>query len=345
MCARLTSLDSTRNRLGKLAPWRQEIRDQGGKAVSKVTVIGSGNVGATVAQYVAEKDVADVVLIDIVEGMPQGKALDLMEGAPIHGHDRKIVGTNNYADTKNSDIVVITAGIARKPGMSRDDLLKINAGIVQTCAKEALKNSPDAIFVVVTNPLDVMTYLAWQTTKLPTERVVGMAGVLDSARFQTFIGMELNMSVQDVRAMVLGGHGDLMVPVPKYSTVNGVPITDLMPADRVEALCKRTRDGGAEIVSLLKTGSAFYAPGASAAQMVEAILKDQNRLLPCAVYADGKYGLKDVYIGLPCVLGRQGVKQIVELKLESNEQNALKKSAESIRENIDAMNKLLAAAV
>jgi malate dehydrogenase len=311
--------------------------------VSKVTVVGSGNVGATVAQYVAEKDVADVVLIDIIDGMPQGKSLDLMEAAPVHGHDRKIFGTNNYADTKGSDVVVITAGIARKPGMSRDDLLKTNAGIVQGVAREALKNSPDAIFIVVTNPLDVMTYLTWQTTKLPAERVIGMAGVLDSARFQTFIGMELNMSVQDVRAMVLGGHGDLMVPVPRYSTVNGIPITELMPKDRVEALCKRTREGGAEIVSLLKSGSAFYAPGTSVVQMVEAILKDQNRLLPCAVLANGQYGLKDVYVGLPTVIGRSGVKRIVELKLDKEDQDALKKSADSIREQIDAMNNLLVA--
>jgi malate dehydrogenase len=313
------------------------------RKVSKVTVIGSGNVGATVAQYVAEKDVADVVLIDIIEGMPQGKSLDLMEAAPVHGHDRKLFGTNDYKDTKDSDIVVITAGIARKPGMSRDDLLKTNAKIVQGCTKEALKNSPNAIFITVTNPLDVMTYLTWKTTNLPSERVIGMAGVLDSARFQSFIGMELNMSVQDVRAMVLGGHGDLMVPVPKYSTVNGVPITELMSKERVEALCQRTRDGGAEIVALLKSGSAFYAPGASAAQMVEAILKDQNRLLPCAVYANGQYGLKDVYVGLPAVLGREGVKRIVELQLEQTEAQALKKSADSIRENIDAMNQLLVA--
>lgn len=311
--------------------------------MSKVTVIGSGNVGATVAQYVAEKDIADVVLIDIIEGMPQGKSLDLMEAAPVHMHDRKLFGTNDYKDTKDSDIVVITAGIARKPGMSRDDLLKTNAKIVQGCAKEALKNSPNAIFIVVTNPLDVMTYLTWETTKLPTERVIGMAGVLDSARFQSFIGMELNMSVQDIRAMVLGGHGDLMVPVPKYSTVNGVPITELMSAERVDALCKRTRDGGAEIVALLKSGSAFYAPGASATHMVEAILKDQNRLLPCAVYANGQYGLKDVYVGLPTVLGRSGVKKILELDLGKDELAALQKSAASIRENIDAMNQLLVA--
>jgi malate dehydrogenase len=334
-----------KTRLGKLAPDDKTHRAQGGKAVSKVTVIGSGNVGATVAQCVAEKDVADVVLIDIIEGMPQGKALDMMEAAPIHGHDRKIHGTNDYADTKDSDIVVITAGIARKPGMSRDDLLKINAGIVQTCSKEALKHSPNAIFIIVTNPLDVMTYLAWQTTKLPTHRVMGMAGVLDSGRFQTFIGMELKTSVQDVRAMVLGGHGDLMVPLPKYSTVNGVPITELMPKDRVDALCQRTRDGGAEIVALLKSGSAWYAPGASAALMVEAILKDQNRLLPCCVYADGQYGLKDVYVGLPAVLGREGVKKIIDLKLDDSETAALKKSADSIKENIEAMNKLLAATV
>lgn len=309
--------------------------------MSKVTVIGSGNVGATVAQYVAEKDIADVVLIDIIPGLPQGKGLDMLEAAPIHGHARNIFGTENYADTRGSDIVVLTAGIARKPGMSRDDLLKTNAKITQTCVSEALKASPDAIFIVVTNPLDVMTYLTWQTTKLPTHKVIGMAGVLDSARFQAFIGMELKMSTQDIRAMVLGGHGDLMVPLPKYSTVNGVPITELMPQDRIAALSQRTRSGGAEIVELLKSGSAWYAPGSSAAQMVAAVLKDQNRLLPCAVYADGHYGLKDVYIGLPAVLGREGVKKIVELKLSDDELNALKKSADSIRENIEAMKKLL----
>lgn len=309
--------------------------------MSKVTVVGAGFVGATVAQHVAEQDLADVVVVDIVEGMPQGKSLDLMEAAPILGHDRKLFGSNDYKDTKDSDIVVVTAGIARKPGMSRDDLLKINAGIVQGVIKETQKQSPDAIYIIVTNPLDVMTYLAWQTSKLPTARVIGMAGVLDSARFQAFIGMELKMSVKDVRAMVLGGHGDLMVPLPRYSTVNGVPIPELMPADRVKALCERTAKGGAEIVELLKTGSAYYAPGASVAQMVGAILKDENRLLPCAVHAEGQYGLKDVYIGLPAVLGKGGVKKIVELKLTDDEKAALKKSADSIRENIDVMNKLL----
>lgn len=311
--------------------------------MSKVTVVGAGFVGATTAQYVAEKDIADVVLIDILEGIPQGKSLDLMEAAPIHGHDRKIHGTNDYKDTKGSDVVVITAGVARKPGMSRDDLLKINAKIVRDVSENLLKHSPDAIFICVTNPLDVMTYLTWKTTKLPTSRVVGMAGVLDSARFQSFIGMELNCSVTDVRAMVLGGHGDLMVPLPRYSTVNGVPITELMSAERVEALSQRTRDGGAEIVKLLGTGSAYYAPGASATVMVEAILKDSNRLLPCCVFADGQHGLKDVYVGLPATLGREGVKKILELKLTDAEVAALKKSAESIKENISAMDKLLVA--
>lgn len=310
--------------------------------MSKVTVVGAGFVGATVAQHVAEQDLADVIIIDILEGVPQGKALDLMQAAPILGHDRKIVGTNDYKDTKGSDIVVVTAGIARKPGMSRDDLLKTNANIVQGVIKETQKNSPDAIYIIVTNPLDVMTYLAWETLKLPAAKVMGMAGVLDSSRFQTFIGMELNVSVRDVRAMVLGGHGDLMVPLPRYSTVNGISITELMPADRVEALCKRTRDGGAEIVNLMKS-SAYYAPGASVAQMVSAILKDENRLLPCCVHADGQYGLKDVYVGLPTVLGKGGVKKIVELKLTADEQAALKKSADSIRENIDVMKQLLVA--
>ncbi|HEY9716005.1 MAG TPA: malate dehydrogenase [Trichormus sp.] len=311
--------------------------------MSKVTVVGSGFVGATVAQYVAEKDLADVVVVDIIEGMPQGKSLDMMQAAPINLHDRKLFGSNDFADSKGSEIIVITAGIARKPGMSRDDLLKINAGIVKDVCEKTVKHSPDAIYIVVTNPLDVMTFLAWKTTKLPSTRVIGMAGVLDSARFQTFIGMELGMSVEDIKAMVLGGHGDLMVPLPRFSSVNGVPITELLPKEKIDALCKRTATGGAEIVELLKSGSAWYAPGASVSQMVEAILRDKNRLLPCAVYADGEYGLKDVYIGLPAVLGKAGLKKIVELKLNSDELGALKKSADSIRENIDLMNKLLVA--
>lgn len=314
-------------------------------AVNKVTVIGAGFVGSTVAQYVAEKDLADVVLIDIpdLESVAQGKALDLRQAAPINGHSRALTGTSDYANSKGSDIVVITAGIARKPGMSRDDLVKTNANIVRTVSEKAVKQSPDAIFIVVTNPLDVMTYLTWQTTKLDPKRVIGMAGVLDSARFQAFIAMELNVAVEDVRAMVLGGHGDLMVPLPRHSSVNGIPITDLISDDRIEALSKRTRNGGAEIVELLKSGSAYYAPGASVSQMVESILKDKNRLLPCAVYAQGQYGLKDVFVGLPAILNRQGLKEIVEIKLTADEQAALKKSADSIKEQIAVMNKLLVA--
>lgn len=311
--------------------------------MSKVTVVGAGNVGATVAQYVAEKDLADVVLVDIIDGLPQGKALDMLEASPVSYHDRKMVGSNDYADTRGSDIVVITAGIARKPGMSRDDLLKTNAKIVQDVAQQTIKHSPDAIYIVVTNPLDVMTYLTWKTTKLPYQKVIGMAGVLDSARFQTFIAMETGFSVEDVRAMVLGGHGDLMVPLTRFATVNGIPISELLPKDKINALIERTRDGGAEIVKYLKAGSAYYAPGASVSQMVESILRDKNRLLPCAVYANGEYGLKDVFIGLPAVLNRSGLKKIVEIKLTDEEASALKKSAESIRENIDKMNELLVA--
>jgi len=311
-------------------------------ALSKVTVVGSGFVGATVAQYLADNNLSDVCLIDVIEGMPQGKALDMMQAAPITSHDCKIVGTNDYADTKGSDIVVITAGIARKPGMSRDDLLKTNANIVKEVAEKTIKHSPDAIYICVTNPLDVMTYLTWKTTKLPSSRVMGMAGVLDSARFQTFIGMETGMSVQDVRAMVLGGHGDLMVPVTSNATINGVALSEFLSKEKIDELVKRTQNGGIEIVNLMKS-SAFYAPGRSVVQMVEAILKDQNRLLPCAVHADGDYGLKDVYIGLPCVLGKEGVKKIVDIKMNAEETEALKKSAASIKENIDLMNKLLVA--
>jgi malate dehydrogenase len=313
--------------------------------VSKVTVVGAGNVGATVAQYILEKDLADVTLVDVVEGLPQGKSLDMLQVSPVHYHDRQIEGSNSYEATKDSDIVVITAGVARKPGMTRDDLLKINANIVKDVASNAIKYSPNAIFIVVSNPLDVMTYLTWKTTKLPHNKVIGMAGVLDSARFQTFIAMETGFSVEDVRAMVLGGHGDLMVPLTRFATVNGIPISEFVSKDKIDALVSRTRDGGAEIVKHLKTGSAYYAPGASVVQMVEAILKDKDRLLPCAVLADGHYGLKDVYIGLPCVLGREGLKKIVDIKLNDEEAAELKKSAESIRENIDKMNELLSVAV
>jgi malate dehydrogenase len=309
--------------------------------VAKVTVVGAGFVGATAAQYICGEDLADVVLIDVVEGLPQGKALDLLEASPLLGHDRRIFGTTDFADTKDSQIVVITAGIARKPGMSRDDLLKTNAGIVQGVTKEAKKFSPQAIFIVVTNPLDVMAYLTKKTTGLPANQVVGMAGVLDSARFQTFIAEELKLSAEDIKCMVLGGHGDLMVPLPRFSSVNGVPLPEIMPQNKIDALMQRTRDGGAEIVALLKTGSAFYAPGVAVTVMVEAILKDKKRLLPCSVWTQGEYGLKDIYMGLPAILGKQGVEKIVELKLTESEASALKKSAAAINENIEAMNKLL----
>ncbi len=312
--------------------------------MAKVTVVGAGFVGATVAQYICGQDIADVVVLDVIEGLPQGKALDLFEASPLLGNDRKISGTQEYADTKNSQIVVITAGIARKPGMSRDDLLKTNANIVRAVCKETHKHSPDAIFIVVTNPLDVMAYLAKQTTGLPANRVIGMAGVLDSARFQSFIAEELNISSEDVKSMVLGGHGDLMVPLPRFTSVNGIPLNELLSAERIEALAQRTRDGGAEIVALLKSGSAFYAPGVSAALMVESILRDKRRLLPCSVYTQGEYGLSDLYIGLPIILGKQGVEKIIELKLTKDELAQLRKSAASIKENIDAMNKLLVTA-
>ncbi len=312
--------------------------------MAKVTVVGAGFVGATVAQYVCGQDLADVVIVDVIEGMPQGKALDLFEASPLLGNDRKLTGTQDYADTKDSQIVVITAGIARKPGMSRDDLLKTNANIVQSVAKETRKHSPDAIFIIVTNPLDVMAYLAKETTGLPAHKVIGMAGVLDSARFQSFIAQELNVSGEDIKCMVLGGHGDLMVPLPRYSSVNGVPLTELLSAERIEALSQRTRDGGAEIVALLKSGSAFYAPGVSVALMVESILRDKRRLLPCSVLAEGQYGIKDIYIGLPVILGKQGVEKVFELKLTAEETAQLKKSATSIKENIEAMNRLLVTA-
>ncbi len=311
--------------------------------MSKVVVIGAGNVGATAAQYIVDRKLADVVLIDIVEGLPQGKALDLLQAGSPSNHDCSIIGTNDYADTKDADIVVMTAGIARKPGMSRDDLLKTNANIVQSAIKEAHKYSPNAIFLIVTNPLDVMTHLALKTTKLPMNRVLGMAGVLDSARFETFIAMELKVSVKDVRALVLGGHGDLMVPVTSLASVSGIPLLNLIKPDVLSNLIKRTQDGGAEIVSLLKTGSAFYAPGASVAFMVESILRDQNRLMTASVCPGGEYGLKDLFIGLPCVLGRSGVKKIVELDLTTQEMGDLNKSAAAIKESINKMNELLVA--
>ncbi|MBD2489282.1 malate dehydrogenase [Aulosira sp. FACHB-615] len=309
----------------------------------RVTIVGAGRVGSTLAQRIAEKNLADVVLVDIVEGMPQGLALDLMEARGIELHNRQIIGTNNYADTANSEIVVITAGLPRKPGMSRDDLLRTNAKIVVEAAKNAIAHSPNAIFIVVTNPLDVMTYLAWQATGLPRDRIMGMAGVLDSARFETFIALELGVLPADVKAMVLGSHGDLMVPLSRYATVNGIPITELLDAATIESLIARTRNGGAEIVELIQTGGAFFAPASATSMMVESILLNQSRLLPIAVYLEGEYGLKDVVIGVPCRLGCGGIESILELNLSESEIAALHNSAKSVRKNIERSQEILAA--
>lgn len=303
----------------------------------KVTVVGAGNVGASVAQYVVEKELADVVLIDVLEGIPQGKALDLLEAGPVHRYDCHLMGTNDYKDTADSDIVVITAGMARKPGMSRDDLLMKNADIVRTVTSEVVRHSPHSILITVTNPLDAMTQLAWKVSGFPRHRVIGMAGVLDSARFRTFIAMDLNVSVENVTAFVLGGHGDSMVPLPRYSTVAGIPITELISKDRIDALVKRTRDGGAEIVALLKAGSAYYAPGASVTEMVEAVLKDKHKVLPCSVYLDGEYGIKGLFVGVPVKLGGSGIEEIVQIKLTPDEDAALKRSAASVQELVDKL--------
>lgn len=308
----------------------------------RVTIIGAGKVGSTLAQRIAEKNLADVVLLDVMAGLPQGLALDLMEARGIELHDRQITGTTDYADTADSDVVVITAGLPRKPGMSRDDLIKTNAKIVVEAATEAITHSPDAILIVVTNPLDVMTYLAWQATQLPRDRVMGMAGVLDSARFQAFIAMELGISPSDVHTMVLGSHGDLMVPLPRYSTVSGVPITELMDAGIIERLVERTRHGGAEIVELMQTGSAYFAPASSTSLMVEAILLNQSRLLPVAAYLQGEYGLQDVFIGVPCRLGWDGIENVLELRLTEAEMAALHASAEAVRRNIEQATEMLA---
>ncbi|MGK7877509.1 MAG: malate dehydrogenase [Xenococcaceae cyanobacterium] len=300
-----------------------------------VSVIGAGNVGRILTQQIAQKNLADVVQVDIVKGLPQGIALDLTEARGIELHDRKIIGTNDYADTAGSDIVVITAGLPRKPGMSREDLMQTNARIVVETAQKAIAHSPNALFIVVTNPLDVMTYLVWKKTNLPFQRVMGMAGVLDSSRLQTFIAMELGVSTADVSAMVLGGHGDLMLPLPRYCTVSGVPITELMDGATIERLIERTRHGGAEIVKLLQTGGAYFAPASSACLMVEAILHNQSRLIPAAAYLQGEYGLHDIFIGVPCRLGCRGIESVLEVKLTEAEQKALQKSAQSVRQNIE----------
>jgi len=303
----------------------------------KVTVVGAGNVGATAAQYIVERELADVVVTDVVDGLPQGKALDLLEASPIHGYDCQVTGANDYVATAGSDIVVITAGLARKPGMSRDDLLFKNAEIVGAVVQEIAARSPEAILIVVTNPLDAMAQLAWRKSGFPKHRVLGMAGVLDSARFRTFIARELDVSVENVTAFVLGGHGDTMVPLPRYSTVAGIPITDLLPKDRIDALVKRTANGGAEIVNLLKTGSAFYAPGASVTEMVEAILRDKKKILPCTAYLEGEYGISGLFVGVPAKLGRRGIEQIIQITLTPDEAAALKRSAEAVRELTDKL--------
>jgi malate dehydrogenase len=299
--------------------------------MAKITVIGAGNVGASLAELIAQRGLADVVLHDIAEGIPQGKALDMAEACPLWGSSVSVTGTNDYADTAGSDIVVITAGLARKPGMSRDDLLEANGNIMRQVSAEVSKRSPDAVLIVVTNPMDVMAQLALTVSGFPPERVIGMGGVLDSARFRTFVAWEAGVSVADVEALVLGGHGDQMVPMPRYTTVKGVPITELFPEDRTQALIERTKGGGAEIVAHLKTGSAFYAPAASTYEMVKSILLDEKRLLPCAVMLTGQYGLDGVYAGVPVVLGKKGVERVVELALTDEEQKLLSASAEAVK--------------
>ncbi|HMK28149.1 MAG TPA: malate dehydrogenase [Terriglobales bacterium] len=298
----------------------------------KVTIVGSGNVGATGAHWIAAKELADVVLVDILDGIPQGKGLDLLEAMPIEKRDSRVLGTQDYADTAGSDVVVITAGVPRKPGMSRDDLLNINHKIMQDVVSKVVKYSPNSILIVVSNPLDAMAQAAYRMSGFPRHRVIGMAGVLDSARFRTFIAQELEVSVENVTAFVLGGHGDTMVPLPRYSTVAGIPITELMDAATIERLVQRTRDGGAEIVKYLKTGSAYYAPSAAFTEMVEAILKDKKKILPCAVHLDGEYGIRGLFVGVPVKLGEQGVEQIIEIKLTAAESAALKKSADAVQE-------------
>ena len=306
----------------------------------KVAVVGAGNVGATVAQRIAERELADVVLIDIIEGVPQGKSLDLSQAAPIEKHDAHLTGANDYVASANSVIVIITAGIPRKPGMCRDDLLSTNRGIIKNVTKQVVKYSPNAILIIVSNPLDAMCHVAMEESSFPKHRVIGMAGILDSARFRAFIAMELNVSVENIQALVLGGHGDTMVPLPRFSTVAGVPITEMMSPERIEALAIRTRNGGAEIVSLLKTGSAYYAPASAAVEMAESILKDKKKILPCAAYLEGEYGISGLFVGVPVKLGKNGIEQIISLKLTADEKKALDKSAAAVQELVDAMKKM-----
>ena len=307
-------------------------------SANKITVAGAGHVGATCAQRLAEKELArEVVLIDIVEGIPQGKGLDQWESAPVEGFDSHIIGANDYEEAADSDLFIVTAGLARKPGMSRDDLLKTNASIVESVSKEIARVAPDSIIIMVSNPLDVMAYVAMKTTGFPRERVIGMAGVLDTARFRSFISLELGVSVEDIQALVLGGHGDTMVPLVSYTTISGIPLTQFLGSERIEALIERTRKGGAEIVGHLKTGSAYYAPSAAAVQMAEAIVKDKRRILPCAAYLEGEYGHDGIFLGVPCQLGEGGLQRIIEVELTKSETEALASSAEDVRETIGAL--------
>ena len=309
--------------------------------MNKISIIGAGMTGATTAHWLAEREIADLVLVDIVEGMPQGKSLDMLEAMPIIGKDVEIVGANDYAATKGSDIIIITAGLARKPGMSRDDLLSKNAEIVGPAATETLKYSPDAIFIVLTNPLDTMAYLTLKKTGLPRERVVGQAGILDSARMRAFVAMETGVSVENINCYVLGGHGDEMVPLTRHSNVAGIPLKEYLPADKLNAIVARTRKGGGEIVNLLKTGSAYYAPSVACTQMAEAILKDKHLIVPCAAYMNGEYGLKDMFFGVPVMLGRGGIEKIIEYKLDEDEKAMFEKSAAAVKETHEALKKLV----
>lgn len=308
----------------------------------KITVIGAGNVGATVAQLLANQELAsEIILVDVLEGIPEGKALDMYESMPILGSDSKIFGTNSYEMTADSDIVIQTAGMARKPGMSRDDLLVKNAEIVSSCISNAFKYSPNAMYIIVSNPLDVMTFLAAKLTNLPRHKVIGMAGILDTARYRSFISMELKVSMQDIQGMILGGHGDTMVPLPRFTTVAGIPLTDLLPKEKIDEICTRAANGGGEIVKYLKTGSAYYAPAAAAVQMVESIVRDQKRILPCSVMLQGEYGVSDVVVGVPAKLGKNGMEEILELKLNDEEMASFNNSVGHVRETIDEAKKLL----
>lgn len=304
---------------------------------AKISIVGAGNIGATAAHWAASKELGDIVLVDIVEGVPQGKGLDLAQAAPIEGFDSAIKGTNNYDDTADSDVIIITAGLPRKPGMSRDDLLATNAKIVHDCASKAAAKSPNAVIIVISNPLDAMCTVALRASGFPKERVVGMAGILDTARYRAFLAMELNVSVEDIQALVLGGHGDEMVPLPSYTSVSGIPISQLMDKAKLDSIVERTRKGGGEIVALLKTGSAFYAPSAAAVQMAEAILKDKKRILPCAAQLEGEYGIKGLFVGVPVLLGKGGIERIIEVEMTADEKAALAKSAESVKQLVDKL--------